>query len=152
VISTVSLQTYALIIHSLPLPCFSPTVRPVFGHSLFLYSSMAHAHTLPPMQGHGSFQSQNAILLLLLPLYAVSHILFPHSSPWSWWLQFFFFIHSFIFRKSFTRYEYNNFYNKKKQQLTVYTYKICEKFVSVCGSNIQLLTYLLHGAESFLRS
>jgi len=26
---------------------------------------------------------------------------------------------------------------EEKQQRIVYTYKICEKFVSVCGSNIQ---------------
>jgi len=47
--------------------------------------------------------------------------------------------HSFIFCKSFTRYGNSHFYNNtiKKQQLTVYTYKICEKFVSVCISNIQ---------------
>jgi len=39
------------------------------------------------MQGDGSFQLLNTIFLLLPPLYAVSHILFAHSSPWSWWLQ-----------------------------------------------------------------
>jgi hypothetical protein len=46
--------------------------------------------------------------------------------------------HSFIFHKSLTRYGNSHFYsNTKKQQHTVYTYKICEKFVSVYVSNIQ---------------
>jgi hypothetical protein len=73
-------QSYALIIQFLPLPCFFPTVRPVLGHNLFLYSSMAHTHTLLPTQGHGSFQLHDNILLLLPPLNAVSHILFPNCS------------------------------------------------------------------------